>query len=97
MSSINRYGVVIDYKELIETLYDVGIAQCVELRIAHARTPTEIELNAHVHFRGKNYGATLKLSTDALMSSSRNNYLHSVAHEIARLIGDQMLFSVHNE
>ena len=97
MNDINRYGIAIDYAELIETLYNVGVAQCVELRIAHARTPVEIELDAYVHFRGKNYGAMIKLSTEVLMSSSRDDYLNSIAHEIARLIGDQMLFSVHNE
>jgi len=88
MSSINQFGIASDYLVLIEELYDAGVAQCIELKVVHTRIPISISIEAVMHFRGMNYEVQLRLATDVLLSDDREEYLNSIAYEIARLFGE---------
>ena len=92
MSTVNDYGIVIDYKELVENLYDVGVSQCIDLSVAPSRTWTDINIRGSLHFRGKDYHVEVTVNTEGLRSDGVN-YLHYVAKEIAHGMGKVLLLS----
>ena len=87
---MNRYGIAIDYLELIEALYDAGVAACIELKLDAYRTWGTIPITATVHIRGVEHGVTITLKADILLHGERKGYLECIAYEIAASLGRQV-------
>jgi hypothetical protein len=81
------YGIALDYKELIESLYDAGVAPSVELTVENTRTWADIHIKARTHFRGLDYTVIITLQTDVLLREHGYDYIMSTAHGIATALG----------
>lgn len=86
--SINDYGVVVDYLQVIEELYNAGVDRGIILHIANARGLYDVTLEATTHIKGVDYMIQVSLITALLMEEDRYKYMKSIAYNVATSMGE---------